>query len=556
MIKTLFLQFGRAPGQPAETIQATPVTVFVGPNHSGKSLVLAEIHHYCVTGHRRVTNAIVDRIGFTSLTPEVADDRIRRVTLDPLPTDALAPGELIIGRKGGRTKVPQATLHQSLLNTEANSPYFCQYYLQYHTLMLDGRSRIGLVADQPTGDLLKDPQTSFQVLFQNNASRAEVRRIIHDAFGTYLVVDPTNLSHFRLRLSSVEPESEDVECGIAEASREFHRAALSIDQASDGIKAFTGMITEIVAGDPTVLLIDEPEAFLHPALSYKLGQEIARAGSGSEKRLFVSTHSPNFVMGCIQSRVPVNIVRLTYRDQVATARILASDELLILMRNPLLRSTRVLDALFSEFVVVTESDADRAFYQEVNQRLLDHKPEWGIKNCLFLNAQNKQTVPTILKPLRELGIPAAGIVDVDVLKEGGTPWVNFLRGGFVPALEHDSLGTFRAQIKAKMDATGLDMKRDGGVDVLSDSDREAADNLCETLREYGLFVVRGGELESWLPQLEASSHGPKWLIDVFQKMGEDPSTEGYVRPGVDDVWSFMAEIRQWFSNPKRKGIPS
>ena len=76
------------------------------------------------------------------------------------------------------------------------------------------------------------------------------------------------------------------------------------------------------------------------------------------------------------------------------------------------------------------------------------------------------------------------------------------------------------------------------------------------MREYGLFVVRGGELESWLPQLEAFGHGPKWLIDVFQKMGEDPSTQGYVRPGVDDVWSFMAEIRQWFSNPKRKGIPS
>lgn len=134
--------------------------------------------------------------------------------------------------------------------------------------------------------------------------------------------------------------------------------------------------------------------------------------------------------------------------------------------------------------------------------------------------------------------------------------MNFLGGGFVPELEHDSLGTFRAQIKAKVDATGLDIRRDGGLDVLSAGDREAADNLCETLREYGLFVVRRGELESWLRRLGASGHGPRWLIDIFQKMGEDPSAEGYVRPGVDDVWSFMAEIREWFSNPKRKGIPS
>ena len=110
-------------------------------------------------------------------------------------------------------------------------------------------------------------------------------------------------------------------------------------------------------------------------------------------------------MGCIQSGAPINIVRLTYRDNIATARLLASKELLALMRNPLLRSTRVLDGLFYEFVVITEADADRAFYQEINERLLRFKPDWGIPNCLFLNAQNKQTVRTVLEPLRSLGIP-------------------------------------------------------------------------------------------------------------------------------------------------------
>ena len=219
------------------------------------------------------------------------------------------------------------------------------------------------------------------------------------------------------------------------------------------MKAFAGIITEIIAGDPVILLIDEPEAFLHPALSFNLGKEIALASSGSEKRLFVSTHSPNFVMGCIQSGAPINIVRLTYRDNVATARLLASEELLTLMRNPLLRSTGVLSGLFYEFVIVTEGDTDRAFYQEVNERLLKFKPEWGIPNCLFLNAQNKQTVQTILKPLRNLGIPAVGIVDIDVLKEGGAVWSAFLKGGFVPELERNALADLRRDVKTKLDAT-------------------------------------------------------------------------------------------------------
>lgn len=64
MIKTLRLKFGRAPGLSAETITTTPVTVFVGPNNSGKSKVLAEIHQYCTQGQRNTANVIVEQIGF------------------------------------------------------------------------------------------------------------------------------------------------------------------------------------------------------------------------------------------------------------------------------------------------------------------------------------------------------------------------------------------------------------------------------------------------------------------------------------------------------------
>ena len=161
-----------------------------------------------------------------------------------------------------------------------------------------------MINEQNAGDLQQAPQTSFQALFHDDIKRAEVRRIVHDAFDTYLVIDPTKLGKFRLRLSPTEPLSMSQERGIHEESVQFHSAALPIEEASDGVKAFAGIITEIIAGDPAILLIDEPEAFLHPALSFNLGKEIALASSGSEKRLFVSTHSPNFVMGCIQSGAP------------------------------------------------------------------------------------------------------------------------------------------------------------------------------------------------------------------------------------------------------------
>jgi hypothetical protein len=107
-----------------------------------------------------------------------------------------------------------------------------------------------------------------------------------------------------------------------------------------------------------------------------------------------------------------------------------------------------------------------------------------------------------------------------------------------------------------MDKTGRDMKRDGGIGILEVADQEAARNLLEQLAGYGIFVVPHGELEAWLKALCATGHGPNWLIDIFQKMGEDPDDATYIKPGADDVWEFLSKLKAWLVNPNRLGIPA
>ncbi|MBW8311126.1 MAG: ATP-binding protein [Rhizobium sp.] len=556
MISSFQLKFGRTPGAAGEVIAATPVTVFVGPNNSGKSRVLREVERYCRTGQKDANDVLLAELTFSGVSAEHATKSIERIRQPPHQGEAQQLDYIFVGSKYGRQQVPVESLRQFLQDPTTNVTAFCQWYLKHLTLMLDGRSRIGLVGQQEAGDLQKPPMSSFQVLFRDDAKRHEVRRIVFDAFGRHFVLDPTHLGQLRIRLSDRAPRDDIEERGIHADAVQFHSSAQVIDDASDGVKAFTGIVTEVMAGDPSVILVDEPEAFLHPSLASKLAQEVARAALSADKRVFASTHSPQFVMGCIQSGAPVNIIRLTYRGGVATARILPSDEILELMRHPLLRSTGLLSGLFYEFVVVTESDADRAFYQEANERLLQFKPEWGIPNCLFLNAQNKQTVQTLLRPLRKLGIPAAGIVDVDVLKEGGSNWTNLMSSADIPQLSHGSIATLRAAVKTAMDATGKDMKRDGGLTILSGAERQSAEDLLNQLRQYGIFVIPGGELESWMKALGATGHGPAWLIDIFERMGEDSGSPNYVRPNTGDVWAFLRDIRNWLVDPARKGIPA
>jgi hypothetical protein len=206
--------------------------------------------------------------------------------------------------------------------------------------------------------------------------------------------------------------------------------------------------------------------------------------------------------------------------------------------------------------VVTEADADRAFYQEINERLLAQNDRRGIASCLFLNAQNKQTVWDIVKPLRELGIPAAGVVDIDVLKEGGAVWMKPLEGAFLPALSHASLQADRKAILDAFTATPpKDMKRDGGIGLLSKDDQEACRSLFKRLAEYGVFVVERGELESWLPDLGVPRTKGTWLPTIFAKMGDEPGRANYLEPGEGDVWDFIGDIRSWAADANRKGIP-
>lgn len=440
-------------------------------------------------------------------------------------------------------------------NPTNNSTTFAQY-LSLYTLRLDGTNRLNLLNEQTAGDLQKTPINHLSSLFNDNKTRKEVRRIIFDAFRKYYVIDPTNIGQLRVRLSSVAPSTERQEKGWEEESVNFHKKATLMSEASDGIKAFSGIITTLLAGEPKITLIDEPEAFLHPALSNKLGKEISTSLRKSDNRLFVSTHSSSFLMGCIQSGALLNIIRLTYNDGIATSRLLPQDKILHLMRNPLLRSTGILNGLFYESVVVTEADSDRAFYQEINERLLSANDPRGINNCLFINAQNKQTVWDIVNPLRDLGIPAVGIVDIDVLKEGGKVYNKLLDGCNIPILSHSSFNTQRKAILDALNNSGTGWKMNGGINLLATQNQESANNYFDQLMNYGVFVVRYGELEYWLKNTGATGHGPSWLLNVFALMGEDPDESKYLNPSSGDVWDFIGEIKKWIINNNRKGIPN
>ena len=97
MIRAIRLKFGKAPGAAAEIINATPITIFVGPNNSGKSKVLSEIHEFCVRGSANAADVILEEIEFDNCTAQLAEERASRVTLESRPGDVLQVGDIVVG---------------------------------------------------------------------------------------------------------------------------------------------------------------------------------------------------------------------------------------------------------------------------------------------------------------------------------------------------------------------------------------------------------------------------------------------------------------------------
>ena len=161
-----------------------------------------------------------------------------------------------------------------------------------------------------------------------------------------------------------------------------------------------------------------------------------------------------------------------------------------------------------------------------------------------------------------MGIPAAAIVDLDVLLSAD--FSKLLVAAHIPAITAASMTQTRANLKAAFNRVAGSpseqkevarlVKREG-VRCLSDGERQACLDLLKQLSNYGLFLVPVGEVERWLRVLALNGHSTGWLTPMFEAMGDDPQKPEYMLPTADDVWEFLRNVDKWISDPLRLGIP-
>lgn len=183
-----------------------------------------------------------------------------------------------------------------------------------------------------------------------------------------------------------------------------------LDEQGDGMKSFVSTFLSLNCNESDILLLDEPEAFLHPPLAHQLGEMIAESNN-EERTIFVATHSIEILKGILSKNQDVNVIRITRAEENKnTFMILEQDTLKTILKNPLLRVSRVLEGIFCEKVIITEAEADELVYQELVEKIF---PESGV---FFAHGQNKQTLASIAELYQKIGVAYEIITDFDVLR--------------------------------------------------------------------------------------------------------------------------------------------
>ena len=247
----------------------------------------------------------------------------------------------------------------------------------------------------------------LEALYLSGAdSTGKVRQCVKKIFGKDVFLNPFNLGTLEYRIgvdfSFISPNPQ-------EAFQQLSSFPL-LDTQGDGMRSVLGIVSAIVSVKKPIILLDEPEAFLHPPQALQLGEIISGLVQPSQQ-IFIATHSADFLRGLLSSTRDAVIIHLDRAEDVTTANVLDSATLNQIVADPLLSSSRVLEGMFYKGVVATEADADSVFYQRLFQKI------GAADEIHFVNAHNKQTLKKIIDPYKKLGIKFAMIADADVIRD-------------------------------------------------------------------------------------------------------------------------------------------
>ncbi len=423
---------------------------------------------------------------------------------------------------------------------------------------------------------IEPPDHPIHVLFRSQELEEKLSEFFRQAFNLDLVVDRFSGIYVNLKVGE-RPRLSAGETLLSSSYLEKINKLPFLSDQGDGMRSFASILLEMVSGENLSLIIDEPEAFLHPPQAKLLGKVIGNYFL--DRQIFISTHSSDFIKGVLESgNQNINIIRIKRNEELNTPSLLNNSDIKEIWKDPILRFSPIIDGLFHESVVVCEGDGDCRFFKALLESEYENDPRYyRISDTLLLPSHGKDKMPSIVKALKKISVPTFTICDFDIfnnkspLKElveahSGDwnlvekKWNIFytqinqvkyqldkeeVKKDILEALDLITTKTLDnsqvGKIKSKFQIeTAWSNAKKMGIDFLSPGDSySACSDVLSYLNSIGIFPLPVGELESFDKGIGRKNKS-KWLDEVLQKNFKDPNTlkqaKEFVHELVDQMY--------------------
>lgn len=549
-----------------EEVPLGDLTVLVGPNNTGKSQTLDDIHA-AVKSADPAGMTIVDEVMFDF--PEEFDQIITGISyrLDDNNREQIygIGSDLQSAEQHGNISFDDVQTQFEKENDDTLRNWVGKFRVSY----LDTSSRLSVANSSQVINLHESPpQNLIQTLYASDKEiETELRSAFQETFKRDIKLDYSG-GNLALRVGKEVGEFDYV----PEDPRDLYDVMKEydiLDEEGDGYRSFVGIILSLLLSEGRIVLLDEPDAFLHPAQSRELGSWIAERGTEVPNQLVVATHDANFISGLLSGSREIDIFRLNRNNDYTAFNRLTSEITEKLSSDPLLSSQRVLDSIFHEGVVVCEGDSDQSVYQATASKELDSA------DLLFVHSHSKHTIKEITGILTEANIPVAAITDIDILRNhhnlryllesltdedishlldvrqeldeeiSEKDDEEIIRGMIddvaefadqLEADEHTVQGARAALGRLRSGFSEWAEVKDNGLEGIPKGNRGDVERLFEELQGLGLFVVPVGELEGWMDL--GRSKKSTWVVSALAKIYSGDCDEALIE-FIDSVEQYL-----------------
>lgn len=424
-----------------------------------------------------------------------------------------------VGGTGGPSLIPAGIGIERFINT------YGQLFYQY----IGTEEKLLSIRNQPKYGVEDNNSNLLSEIFLNREILEECSKKCKKLFGKELALDD-NFTHGKVCIRVGTDLSY-----IKKASRNDSQADIKlldeekIDNEGDGLKSFVSTYLSLKQINKNVILLDEPESFLHPPIVKELGKLIVESSS-DDKQIFISTHSADLLSSILLNTTDVNIIRIEREKFVNKISILNKDDMDIIINNPMILTSNLMNGLFCKKVFIVEGYSDSIIFQSLLNKV------GKLDDYYFISTQGKEEIPKIGEFFDKLKIKTKMIYDFD--------FIRYLKNDklFYKALhnkvsksEYDELKNICIESTKYID-TKKDVKKTSTLYHLNgisnfDNNIELKSRVIEMLdkiEEYGIYVIRSGALESVLkdanlPAVEENKD--KWFINALTKINNMKKSE-------------------------------